>query len=1858
MNNSRERLSYLHAPDYENTSIDRTFNPVKNLNDLFQSVDVEECENLKVYLRVRPSLPDENVESEEFQVDILDDQKSIVLTAPATSNTFKNAAHDSAKLSQKFSFTHIYGPSTSQKELFEESTLGLVNDFVKGQNLLLFTYGATNSGKTFTVQGTSSDPGVLPRTLDVLFRFIGNKHYPRNDLKPRYFCGVSRLEERDVKKEEEKKQNIFKISPENTSRFSGSLSNLSKFSSETSLNETQPSSTDTSTVSSVIEVPCQEDQSIETADSESTVYAVFISFAEIYNEYIYDLLEKMPLSKKNKRNPLMLGEDRNASIYIKGLQEVRVNSADEGLQLLQIGRQNLHFAATRLNHNSSRSHCIFTIKVIRVANANDPHVARVSMMSICDLAGAERAAKTKSTHDRLKEAGNINSSLLVLSRCLDALRQNQGQKISKKKEAPVPYRDSKLTRVFQSFFLGRGKAAMIVNICKSPLLFDETLQVLKFSAVARQVAISHSKEPECQVAVPKRSSQFSRFVRQSFNSSGRLSVPWMKDPASIAFGASDKKEDSMVIQEELQEGMEEDDEKGDERYDALLTMISQLRDRLFQEHKEKQQLEERLREELCNEYSQMMVEIENSWSQRLREQQSRMEEFSEFRINTLVNSVKKANYRKRPRSDYDPDEEYVPSIDLFQEQQKVKEQECQIKELEMENGQLKEELEVIKLSQKKMNDQVNRTREENSKLTFQLAQLTRHVDNTEKELEAARKTIASSTSENQEIQDLKHRLEENQLQLADRDSQIKELKEMLVEAAEEFIIKEDEIQNISKALEKKEKINTNQLMTLNELESQLSEAREILSQHAVQLEERDQHISELQEQLSVQNVEDGVNETKELRSIAESYQTQVLILEQNLTATEKERNKAEKDLEELRIKKRQIEEDYLRDKSKLLLELAGLKRNGNSSVKYEKAGCTDLQEALVKVSQLEREAATLKEEKGHLHNQLIENKGLFEHLKGANIQLESHQRALLKEKEDLEKDIAELSKKLMSVQDERMAEQLDTSSLKASNVSITNQVNTLKNEIQDKEELINSLNEQLSAQRRACATAFAEKEELATVNNELSVKVESLKETVNSIAFDETLHEQTTSLEKELGKVRDELRKEKELNALLKEKEELLSKVEEEREGLLVKVEEEKEALVQQVNKEQERSRYEVACERERNAEAIRALKTEIESLKSDLEDAKQSLEEKNKSDHNLWNTLQEKDALLKENASCLNEQIKLKEENEQLKLKLEKRNQLSSDEIEQLKADVEKERELKEQAEQEKQHVDELLISVKSELDKIQSERDRLKEELECSQESLLKDKGEREQYITQVKEENECLTCKLGDLEKVVSLMTENKSSLELRLEKAEKQLEEVKGVEVRLRAQVLEIKEAESLLKEQKLSSQQELLSCKENLLTLRASLVMLQEENTSLKDKTENSSKLQQELKVKVKEKDEVIASLNAKVESLDRKLNNAEHGLEKRERYLEEELDAARKKCDRLEKEVRAVREARQEEVSQYTTQVEEQEEKIQQKDLEVSTLQQEVKRLLQMSMTSLCNESQNTSELSTSKKEKEKEDACVQTLREELRLSETNKESLVKEVQDLKSQLEKLSLVSFAKPTPSKSPRKKIAHSDFEESSELDKAIIAPTPKSRSTRKTRTPMALRSDQEDTTTNFESVNVAAPSPRSRSARKPRMTVVTPIELDTTAEDFVTDIKTTVNSKSKNSSRPQRSSRRQPKMLQGCDVFEIEDDDNDTEDSPWEPSVCSDRKNTKVTGRRGRGRKTKTSEVFNPHLNNQENKSILANQSQENIEHDDLKTPHQKQKRHLFKSVNDEIYMGSPNLVDLQREDSPHSVVRRQLRNKRK
>jgi hypothetical protein len=104
---------------------------------------------------------------------------------------------------------------------------------------------------------------------------------------------------------------------------------------------------------------------------------------------------------------------------------------------------------------------------------------------VVDLAGSERYRNTNSTGQRLKEAGNINKSLMVLGQCMQVLRINQIK--SDKPPTPVPYRHSKLTELFKSTFEGHGKAAIIVNVNPFDTGFDENIHVMRFAAVAKDV---------------------------------------------------------------------------------------------------------------------------------------------------------------------------------------------------------------------------------------------------------------------------------------------------------------------------------------------------------------------------------------------------------------------------------------------------------------------------------------------------------------------------------------------------------------------------------------------------------------------------------------------------------------------------------------------------------------------------------------------------------------------------------------------------------------------------------------------------------------------------------------------------------------------------------------------------------------------------------------------------------------------------------------------------------------------------------------------------------------------------------------------------------------------------------------------------------------------------------------------------------------------------------------------------------------------------------------------------------------------------------------------------------------------------
>ena len=102
---------------------------------------------------------------------------------------------------------------------------------------------------------------------------------------------------------------------------------------------------------------------------------------------------------------------------------------------------------------------------------------RTGKLSLIDLAGSERASKTKNKGIRLKEGGLINKSLLALGTCINTLYLNQSKKTCKH----VQYRDSKLTRLLKDSLGGNCRSVMITNISPSGSNYDDTMNTLHYA---------------------------------------------------------------------------------------------------------------------------------------------------------------------------------------------------------------------------------------------------------------------------------------------------------------------------------------------------------------------------------------------------------------------------------------------------------------------------------------------------------------------------------------------------------------------------------------------------------------------------------------------------------------------------------------------------------------------------------------------------------------------------------------------------------------------------------------------------------------------------------------------------------------------------------------------------------------------------------------------------------------------------------------------------------------------------------------------------------------------------------------------------------------------------------------------------------------------------------------------------------------------------------------------------------------------------------------------------------------------------------------------------------------------------------
>uniref|UniRef100_A0A673N2A0 Kinesin-like protein n=1 Tax=Sinocyclocheilus rhinocerous TaxID=307959 RepID=A0A673N2A0_9TELE len=412
-----------------------------------------------VYCRVRPL----GAEDEECCIEVISNT-TIQLHAPDGLKANRNGEFKETQ----YSFKKVFGIKTTQRELFEDVAKPLVEDLIHCKNGLLFTYGVTGSGKTYTMTGSPGQGGLLPRSLDMIFNSIGPYQAKRYVFKPDDKNGMEVQNQVDALLDRQKRDSQTSVPKTPTTR------------------RIDPEFAD---------MISPEEACKSGGVDEDSSYSVFVSYIEIYNNYIYDLLEETPFDPIKPKPPQskILREDQNHNMYVAGCTEVEVKSTEEAFEVFWRGKLILKSKEIFFMKVKSQPHLLFLFQ--------DKSQVNVSQLCLVDLAGSERTSRTRAEGSRLREAGNINQSLMTLRTCIEVLRENQMCGTNKM----VPYRDSKVTHLFKNYFDGEGKVRMVVCVNPKADDYEETLLVMRFAEMTQEVEVARPVDrPICGFAAGRR----------------------------------------------------------------------------------------------------------------------------------------------------------------------------------------------------------------------------------------------------------------------------------------------------------------------------------------------------------------------------------------------------------------------------------------------------------------------------------------------------------------------------------------------------------------------------------------------------------------------------------------------------------------------------------------------------------------------------------------------------------------------------------------------------------------------------------------------------------------------------------------------------------------------------------------------------------------------------------------------------------------------------------------------------------------------------------------------------------------------------------------------------------------------------------------------------------------------------------------------------------------------------------------------------------------------------------------------------------------------------------------------------------
>ncbi|CAF0865514.1 unnamed protein product [Adineta ricciae] len=216
----------------------------------------------------------------------------------------------------------------------------------------------------------------------------------------------------------------------------------------------------------------------EKSQESHSPYYIRVSYCEIYNEQIHDLINPAHTQGLQVRGSVEDG------FYVENLFQTYIETMDELLTILEEGELNRAMASHNLNDTSSRSHAMLSIQVeqdITESENSTEQMTRQGKLIFIDLAGSEKVKVSLSKGKQLTETNNINKSLLTLGTCISALSDPV------KRAGHIPYRDSKLTRLLADSLGGHGITLMIACVSPSNSCESETLSTLRYANRAKNI---------------------------------------------------------------------------------------------------------------------------------------------------------------------------------------------------------------------------------------------------------------------------------------------------------------------------------------------------------------------------------------------------------------------------------------------------------------------------------------------------------------------------------------------------------------------------------------------------------------------------------------------------------------------------------------------------------------------------------------------------------------------------------------------------------------------------------------------------------------------------------------------------------------------------------------------------------------------------------------------------------------------------------------------------------------------------------------------------------------------------------------------------------------------------------------------------------------------------------------------------------------------------------------------------------------------------------------------------------------------------------------------------------------------------